>query len=136
MPTCPARLRVLRASYPTCYCVSRVICPSCFRASLASCPTCSRSHVFRTLCAFVSHVLHALRALCPACLVLHVLPCLMCLSCLVYCVFHVPILTFVLSCFHASRDFLLPPISAAEIIECVRKYMNGNSQNLQSLSSN
>ena len=30
---------------------------------------------------------------------------------------------------------LLPPIRAAEIVECVRKYMDGSSQNLQSLSS-
>ena len=30
---------------------------------------------------------------------------------------------------------LLPPLSAAEIVECVRKYMDRSSQNLQSLSS-
>ena len=30
---------------------------------------------------------------------------------------------------------LLPPIRAAEIVECVRKFMGGRSQNLQSLSS-
>ena len=30
---------------------------------------------------------------------------------------------------------LLPPIMAAEIVECVRKYMDGSSQNLQSLRS-
>ena len=30
---------------------------------------------------------------------------------------------------------LLLPIRAAEIVECVRKYMDGSSQNLQSLSS-
>ena len=30
---------------------------------------------------------------------------------------------------------LLPPIRAAEIAECMRKFMDGNSQNLQSLSS-
>ena len=30
---------------------------------------------------------------------------------------------------------LLPPIRAAEIVECVRKYMDGISKNLQSLSS-
>ena len=29
---------------------------------------------------------------------------------------------------------LLPLIRAAEIVECVRKYMDGISQNLQSLS--
>ena len=33
------------------------------------------------------------------------------------------------------RMFLLPPIRGAEIVECVRKYLEGSSQNLQSLSS-
>ena len=31
--------------------------------------------------------------------------------------------------------FQLPPIRAAEIVDCVRKYMDGISQNLHSLSS-
>ena len=35
----------------------------------------------------------------------------------------------------AVADSLLPPIRAAEIVECVRKYMDGSSQNLQCLSS-
>ena len=30
--------------------------------------------------------------------------------------------------------FLLPPKRAAEIVQCVRKYVDGISQNLQSLS--
>ena len=33
------------------------------------------------------------------------------------------------------NNHLLPPIRAAEIVECVRKYMDGSSVNLQSLSS-
>ena len=36
-----------------------------------------------------------------------------------------------LLCVHNT---LLPPIRVAEIVECVRKYMDGSSQNLQSLS--
>ena len=36
---------------------------------------------------------------------------------------------------HIMRYVLLPSIRAAEIVECVRKYMDGSSQNLQSLSS-
>ena len=46
----------------------------------------------------------------------------------------------VMFCFtHAEHNLikrkLLPPIRAAEIVECVHKYMNRSSQNLQSFSS-
>ena len=36
---------------------------------------------------------------------------------------------------HVLHLSLLPPIRAAEILECVRKYMGGISTNLQGLSS-
>ena len=37
--------------------------------------------------------------------------------------------------FNFNYENLLPPIRAAEIVECGRKYMDGSSQNLQRLSS-
>ena len=36
---------------------------------------------------------------------------------------------------NVCQKHLLPPIKAAEIVECVDKYMDGISQNLQSLNS-
>ena len=33
-----------------------------------------------------------------------------------------------------SSNTFLPPIGAAEIVDCVRKYMGGRSQNMQSLT--
>ena len=42
---------------------------------------------------------------------------------------------FTLSAILSTMKKWLPPIRAAEIVECVRKYMGGSSQNLQSLSS-
>ena len=38
-------------------------------------------------------------------------------------------------CFLDDYFQIRSPIRAAEIVECVRKYMDGSSQNLQSLNS-
>ena len=37
--------------------------------------------------------------------------------------------------FELIKNYLLPPIRAAEIVECMCNYMDGISRNLQSLSS-
>ena len=111
----PFLLPCLTCLLPYVFSISCVSHPMCFCVSRATCPTCS-----------VSCVPRASRAPMPY---VSLLPRLLCVSCA-----NPNVCTLVFSCL--TWFFLLPPISAAEIIECVRKYMNGNSQNLQSLSSN
>ena len=53
----------------------------------------------------------------------------------IYMIFLSFVNIYVLRKIKKLKLYMLPPRRAAEVVECVRKYVDGSSQNLQSLSS-